>query len=342
MRGFVLVVVALVAAGCSAPAPQTGPPQETPGIITDPTMGLNQTGAHIHDYWQGQPQLQIIGPEAPADESGLGPGFASAESSVRLFQPSSGHVVPQGTAAVAVTVSWTDSPDGLDSYGEVSLWVKTAAQNETTRLGPTDNGQAHTIPTTLADADLPHQLLSAWTFEIRMSPPPGLHLRFKGDIAVEATAVRGLDLPVFPAHPDAWNGATEIGLVQASGQLAYWEDTTDGGSNGFGPPIVYSPISGAIVPANASHVAVQLTWTGPVALDVWYHDATSRTMMVATPTTTASGAATYELPVVPGYDGPYAKQSQWEFTVKPATTGPLRTAWFAEYTLAAQAVRATP
>lgn len=341
MRLPPLLLAALLLAGCSAdPAPE---PAVTagPSVITDPTQGLNDTGAHIHNYWQGQDRLVIIGPDAPADESGLGPGFSSgAELAVRMFQPSSGHVVPQGTSSVEVTFSWTDASDGLDLYGEAAAYVKTAGTNQSELLGPTTNGQTLVLETGLPDADLPHQLLSGWAFELRLAPDPDTGiLRYKGVVAVTVEAVRGLELPVFPAHPDAWNGSTEIPLVDAEGQLSYWEDTGDGGANGMSGPVIFTPASGAIVPANASHVAVTLTWTGPIAIELWYHDATARAMVLATPTSTGAGTASYELSVSEGPDGPYATQSQWEFTVRPAATGPLRTAWTADYTLAATAVR---
>lgn len=348
MRAVVVALLLVTLAGCSSPQPADDPVEVEPSVITDPTMGLNQTGAHIHDYWHGQQRLTIIGEGADADVSGLGPGLAIGvqDEPVRLFQPSSGHVVPQGTASVEVTFSWTDAPDGLDRYGEVSAWVKTAGTNRTERLGAITNGQTLTLETGLPAADLPHQLLSAWAFELRMSADPVTDLlRYKGEPSVEVVAVRGLDLPVFPPHPDHWHGAAEIPLVDAGGQLSYWEDTGDGGPNGMSGPIVFTPASGAIVPGNSSHVLVEVSWSGAVPLQLWYHSATSRTLTlvessVLTGSAAAGTTATYELPIDDGPDGPYATQSQWEFCVKPAANGPLRTAWLEDYTITAAAVKA--
>lgn len=337
-----LFALAVLVAGCSGPAPAPTPIDDGPDVITDPSMGLNQTGAHIHDYWGGKQRLTIIGTDAPADVSGLGPGFSSgATLPVRLFQPSSGHVVPQGTAAVEVTFSWTDAPDGLDQYGEAFAWVKTAGTNQTEDKGTVGNGDTLVLETGLPAADLPHQLLSAWAFELHLSPAPDTGiLRFKGEVTVEVVAVRGLELPVFPPHPDHWRGASEIALVDASGSLAYWEDTGDGGSNGNEGPVVFTPASGAIVPGNASHVAVEVAWTGAFPLELWYHSSAGRTMAVADATEEDGTRLRFELPI-DGPDGPYATQSQWEFTVKPVANGPLRTAWQTEYTITAKAVRAT-
>lgn len=338
-----LFALAVLVAGCSDPAPAPAPAVDEPDVITDPTMGLNQTGAHIHDYWGQKDRLVIIGEGAEPDESGLGPGFASGGPvSVRLFQPSSGHVVPQGTASVEVTFSWTDAADGLDSYGDAYAWVKTAGTNQTEDKGLIGNGETLVIETGLPAADLPHQLLSAWAFELYLAPAPDTGiLRFKGEVQVEVVAVRGLELPVFPPHPDAWKGATEIQLVDATGSLAYWEDTGDGGSNGNEGPVVFTPASGAIVPGDASHVAVEVTWTGGTGalhLELWAHGSESRDLKVADAVMTGDGIAQYELPIE-GPDGPYATQSQWEFTVKPVAYGPLRTAWSVDYTITATAIK---
>ena len=342
VRSAPILLAVVLLAGCSDP-PAPDVPQETgPGVITDPAMGLNQTGAHIHDYWGGKDRLVIVGDDAPADESGLGPGFATAgDIAVREFRPSSGHVVPQGTASVEVTFSWTDAEDGLDQYSAPTAYVKTAGTNATERLGETENGGTLILETGLPAADLPHKLLSAWAFELRMSAAEDTGiLRFKGVVSLHVEAVRGLELPVFPAHPDHWDGGTEIQLIDAVGQLAYWEDTGDGGSNGMSGPVVFTPTSGAIVPGNASHVAVVVTYTGQVAVELWYHSATARVVAVAEPATSEPGRITYELPAHDGADGPYATQSQWEFTVKPVANGPLRTAWLTDYTMEARAVKA--
>lgn len=336
-----LLVPALLLAGCaSSPAP-AAPVEDAPGIITDPTMGLNQTGAHIHDYWKGLDRLVIIGDGAAGDETGLGPGFASGNDiPVRMFQPASGHVVPQGTARVEVTFAWTDASDGLDMYGSPTVYVKTAANNATQLLGATENGQTLMLETDLPAADLPHQSLSAWAFELRMSAAPDTGvLRFKGEVQVQVEAVRGLDLPVFPAHPDPWKGANELPLLNGTGQLAYFEDLGDGGCNGMACPVVFTPTSGAIVPGNASLVRVTVTYTGPLAPELRYHGSDSRTMAAPGSFTGQPGLLIYDLPVEKNGDGPYASQSQWEFTVVPSAAGPLRTGWFVDYTITATAVQ---
>jgi hypothetical protein len=335
-----LVVVALLLAGCSS-TPVAEPVEEGPILVTRPDDFANATapGSHIHDYWGGRDRLTVVELTHPGgDEPGTGPGFASGQDvEVRSFRPASGHVVPQGTAAVEVTFTWTD--DELDSYAAPTLWMKTAGQNATGSVGPVVNGEPKALEVGAPAADLPHQLLSAWVFELRMSSPDPMPLRFKGAVTLKVDAVRGLPLPVYPPHPDHWQGQTELPLLSASGQLSYVEDLGDGGCNGMSCPQVFGPESGSIVPTDAYMVRARVTTGGQQALELHYHSGLQREFTVAKPTREEPGLTIYEILVERGGDGPYATQSQWEFTVVPAANGPLRTAWMADYTLDAVAVK---
>lgn len=343
MRSALLVPVLLIAslAGCADDAPAPEPEAAAPDVITDPTMGLNDTGAHIHDYWGGGDRVTVVDATHPGgDEPGTGPGLASGQDVVvRTFQPEPGDVVPQGTVAMEVTLSWVE--DELDSYTAPSLWLKTAGTNATTEVAQVENGVPVTLEANAPDADLPHQVLSAWLFELRMGSPDPAPLRFKGAVTLKAEALRGDEpLPLFPAHPDRWNGTNELPLLQAGGQLSYWQDTGDGGCNGLSCPQVLRPASGAIVPHDAAYVRVELTVDSPttIALQLLYHTALAREFDTVAGES-AGGTVTFQLPLLDGGDGPYATQSQWEFTVVPAETGAVRTAWFADYTITATAVK---
>lgn len=330
----------LVLSGCAG-APVDDPAIEEPTVITRPDDFANATadGSHIHDYWGGQDRLTVVDlTHAGGGEEGTGPGFASGQDIVvRAFQPDSGHVVPQGTAAVEVTFTW--QPDDLDSFSDPVLWLKTAGQNATEEVAELESGKAVTIETGAPDADLPHQLLSAWLFELRMSSPDPAPLRFKGSVTLKVDAIRGLPLPVYPPHPDHWQGQAELPLVDVAGQLSYFEDTGDAGCNGFSCPQVFRPDSGRIVPTDAYMVRAIVTYTGARPLELQYHSGLEREFMAARPISDDGGEQVYELIVDHGGDGPYATQSQWEFTVVPTMAGPLRTAWAADYTLTAVAVK---
>jgi hypothetical protein len=335
-----LPLAVLVLSGCTAPAADD-PVATAPVVITRPDDFANATspGAHIHDYWGGKGRLTVVDLTHPGgDAPGTGPGFATGpDVVVREFRPESGHVVPQGTSAVEVTFTWTDEP--LDAYAEPVLWLKTAAQNATEEVAAVTNGQPVTLETGLPDADLPHQLLSAWLFELRMSSPEPAPLRFKGSVTLTVVAIRGLELPVFPPHRDFWGGATELPLVEGAGQLSYLEDLGDGGCNGMSCPQVFRPASGLVVPQDAYLVRATLTYAGPWELELHYHSGLEREFHRADPVQREAGRHTFEILVDGGGDGPYATQSQWEFTVLPPSVGPVRSAWMSDYTLDAVAVR---
>lgn len=343
MRSWLAVAIFLALAGCSSPSPDPAPTETGPSVITAPDQGLNDTAAHIHDYWRGGDRLTIVDAMHPGgDEPGTGPGFANGESiEVRSFQPESQAVVPQGTAFLEVTFTWTDAD--LDSYRDPVLWLKTAAQDATTAAGPVVSGEILNVSVTADDADLPHQLLSAWIFELRMSSPEPMPLRFKGAVELKVEALRGRELPVFPAHPDAWKGATELPLIEAAWSLSYFEDLGDGGCNGAQCPQIHRPPVGQLVPHNASAVRVtfESNGVGPAGsnLRFLYHSGLAREFQGADGDIRPGVVTTLEIPVDGGGDGPYAKQSQWEFTVIPSSTGPLTTAWNAEYSFSAVVIR---
>jgi hypothetical protein len=302
-------------------------------------MNATAPGSHVHDYWGGQDRLTVVNATHPGGgEQGTGPGFASGtDIVVRSFQPGAGHVVPQGTAAVEVTFAWTDAQ--LDSYRDPVLWMKTAGQNATEKVGPVANGKPLRVEEGAPAADLPHQSLSAWVFELRMSSPDPMPLRFKGAVALRVDAIRGLPLPVYPPHPDAWKGATALPLLNGSGQLSYLEDVGDAGCDGASCPQVFRPGSGRIVPFDATLVHVEVTYGGPRAVELWYHSGLERAFQRAEPAQRDPGHDVYELEVAGGGDGPYATQSQWEFTVLPPSVGPVRSGWATDYSLKAVATR---
>jgi hypothetical protein len=341
-----LVVCVLALSGCTQSAPQDKNPQAGPSVITAPGDLLNDTGAHIHDYWRGANRLVVLDSTHPGgDRPGTGPGFANGRDIVvRSFQPASGDVVPQGTSAVEITVSWKNAD--LDSYTNPTLWFKSAAENASTSKGAVKSGEAIVVNVTANDADLPHQMLSAWLFELRMASPDPMPLRFKGSVTMKVEAIRGLPLPVFPPHPDLWKGESELPLMEGSGSLSYFEDLTDGGCNGAACPKIFRPAPGFLVPHNASRVRVDLEANGNV--DFFYRDGRSREFKGENVVASASpgiSKRTIMIPVDGGGDGPYAKQSLWEFTVRaqqpPAVSG-VRAAVDVDYSFTATVLRDTP
>lgn len=330
-----LLLAALLLAGCSSGPAPSSTTTTSATVVTDPAAAVNASdGSHIHDYWGGRDRLTFIDATHPGgDEPGTGPGFATgSEVVVRSFQPDPGNVVPQGTASVEVTLSWT--PDSLDSYRDPVLWLKTAGTNATEQVAVLENGVPVTVETGAPDADLPHQLVSAWLFELRMSSPDPMPLRFKGAVSLKADAIRGLPLPVYPPHPDPWNGSTELPLFAASGSLSYFEDLGDQGCNGADCPVILRPDLGHIVPADATAVQLDVTWSNPAFTpQLLYHDALSRDFVAARTPSPQGTLYAFDIPVDGKGDSPYAAQSLWEFKLVPQPIGPLRTAWAVDYSV---------
>jgi hypothetical protein len=314
-----LALSALLLAGCSSAPPPSAPSQSVTTFTDPAAVAANATGAHFHDYWHGQRQLLVLEASHPGGTAeGAGPGLAGGASvPVMRFRPESGSVVPQGAASVEVTLSWADAPG--DSYARPELWIKTAATNETRLVAAIHDGETVSVPSTNADDDLPHQLLSAWVFELRMSSPDPMPLRFKGSVSARAEAVRGLDIPLYPVHPDRWENQTVLPLLEANGELQYAEDPVDHGCNGSACPRALVPDDGRIVPYDAGHVEAVLESDGVPGLVLAWHGGGSRDFAAAEPDAQQGNVRHYTLPI-DGGDGPYAVQSQWEFTVLPAPT----------------------
>ncbi|HLF16008.1 MAG TPA: hypothetical protein VI796_01050 [Candidatus Thermoplasmatota archaeon] len=338
---LLLALAAALLAGCSGGGASGPTAEPTPALVTDPAdFGDSTAVPHIHDYWHGGDRLVVLNVSHPGgQEEGAGPGLAAGEAvPVMAFRPAGGDVVPQGTAVVEVTVSWTDAAG--DQHRDPELWVKSAADNATRAVGPIENGARVVVSAVAADADLPHQQLSAWVFELRMSSPDPLPLRFKGSVTMEAEAVRGLELPVFPAHPDRWGGEETMPLVAYDGLLEYAEDPIDHGCNGSACPTPVAPDSGRIVPRDATYVVVVLdTQAGGTPVDLFTHSAAIREFTLRDPTEGSGDLRTYRIPVATEGDGPYALQSQWAFLVLPSPDLPFEAAANVAYTLTATVTR---
>ncbi|MES2155773.1 MAG: hypothetical protein V4510_11615 [bacterium] len=327
-----LAISIVLLAGCTS-SPDVAPNDGGVIVVDSP---FNRTadqnaGPHLHDYWGGAHRLTI------ADTDVLAPGylwFGDTSISVATLRPDPGHVVPQGTGWVNVTVSWTDDPQAIppNTYTNVQLVVKTAGDNVgRVRANLTSSPTTVSLPTNLTDADLPHQVLSAWQFDLFMAPTyvaggtPAQQpeAAFTGNVHFLVTADRTLPIPLFPGHPDQWQNRTEIKMFSASGHLFYDGDPTTNNWRCYGGcPIVYHPDDKVVVPIDANHVVIKLglSGTSPTKLGIKYHGADSRTFAKAVVGQDTTTMRTYTVDVGIAGDGPYAKQSQWE--IVPYIEGP--------------------
>lgn len=334
-----LVVLALLVAGCaSEPAAPAAVPEE-PLLVTEANDAESLTDeafrmqAHQHDYWGGAERLTVLEATRPDQTFFVAPFWG-----VTLV-PEPGQVVPQGTSRVEVTVSWTDGT--AKHYTAPELWVRTAADHEPVLVGPVEQGQTLVLDATLAHADLPHQTLSAWRFEWRIRPGPGSLIWWDGEVNMKAVAVRGLEIPVYPPHPDLWDGAESRDLLDGGQSFGFWRgDPVDGG-NCYGQcPEIHRPGDGLVVPYDATTVEVVFEQSSESVTEMGlrFHAADTREFTVLEPAETQGAARVYRIPVTTGMgDSPYATQSLWEFApfVQDATHS-LKTG---SYTLTARVLR---
>lgn len=283
----------------------------------------NTTGSHVHDYWHGASELVVIDGRALSTWNNIGGASATWR---RYFVPADEVVVPQGTSKLIVTVDWAD--EAPNSYGDVSLWVKPANTVTYRFVSEVQRGSVIEVPVAINEADLPHNVLSAWEFAVQYNGTSNPYNLFIGTTDLNVTAHRGYDLVPFPAHPDQWKGQTELEFVNATGNM-----TTIGYTSSGDLPARIRPLDGVLVPASASHVSVQLRTTSefPVGrLELSFHGADTREYTVLEPERTEANIAYFDIPMEPGLgDGPYGNASLWEFRLYvPSPLSPTDPSYF--------------
>lgn len=331
-RGLVLAVCVLALstalAGCTGSTSQ-GPAvgeQNDSGVVTRPddySYLDNVTGAdrwHVHDYWEGEDRRVVL---ERSDTCGCTWG-GDEPIQVADVRGDTGEVVPQGASRVEVTVSWETT--GTSTYAPPELWVRTAADDEPQMVQTVENGETVTLETTNDMNDLPHQVLSAWVFQLRAVRDDGvLPMHWDGETTFHVEAFRGLDIPAFPPHPDLWDGADELVVLDQTRTTLYRGNPENGNWAVFmgEAPWPHTPQQGAVVPFDAGRVAVSITRTdsvpdNPTRGGLSTHGADTREFVRPQPESDDGTTRIYDVPVtnVMG-DGPYALQSLWEFAVHP-------------------------
>lgn len=326
--GLLLVTVlacAALLAGCSNPASEDGE-SSTITTITDPNAGRTDPsmGEHLHDYWGGKHTLRVVDDVIPSGVT----WFATTPISVATIRPEPGTVVPQGAGWVNITVSWVEDNSQVlpNRYEQPELWVKSAADNELVlRAEATDNPFTLAMPIGDAMADLPHQVLSGWQFDLYMlgtaSTPGERWLQFSGEVTFTVTTDHTRNITLYPGHPDRWDGTTEIPLFSGGGSMSYTGDPTTNQWSCFnGCPIVHTPEDGVVVPWDADHVTVVIEQTNnpPFRMGLKFHGADTFEYTAPQASPDSMTSHTYVIPVGATGDGPYARQSQWEFVAYPA------------------------
>jgi hypothetical protein len=340
-------LLAALVAGCSSAPPGHAAPDPGVILVTSPDdyAYLNQTDPwskpHLHDYWGAATVKALVDldDEWHADLFALGGYFANG------YYPADGDVVPQGTGNLTVTVTFQEGVG--DRHGQPVLWYRSAAmqhvREEAIPIPP--DGSPITIPVGPDEADLPHVSLSGWFFEVGVPAEEGTGLgRFDGTMHLHVDAHRGRPIPLFPGHPDAWQGRSEIALFSGDGTTAAQTNEQNGLCTPLPPmttcPKRWRPDNGTTVPYDASYVEVRLTpHVSPRGLTLAYHGADTRALTTVEPDEQAGGVQVYRIPVLGKGDSPYAKQSLWEF-VAVGQGG--RTVEWGTYSISASALKEQP
>lgn len=347
MRVSWVAVFMLLLSGCTDPPTPSAPTEPDPCLVVRPddtscdAASTMDARPHLHDYWAGQDRLVLL--EQTHDSP---VGFAGGPIAASRFRPEPGDVVPQGTARVEVTLTWTTQPD--DHMGGFHVAVKSAATNDFVDLGPAEAGVPVAMATTHGDNDLPHQVVSNWLFDAVVQPGSSGIVHYWGQVTLKVEVVRGLDIPLYPGHPDRWQGRDEVALVDETLDVSYYQGDPESTFYSCGSQAgcfrSLRPADGAIVPTDAAAVLVELAWTNapPFSIGLRWHAADAIEFQDGAPGSEAAGHRTYVLPVsgVMG-DGPYATQSLWEFL--PVIEGPVAHGVYSgQVTIRATAVRTLP
>lgn len=319
--GSVLLISSLFLSGCTFGPEETDPDTSAsdPVLHTSPDDLGNATDSgrsHIHDYWNGLDRFYVF------DETFDLPGCSACGRGAPFFrfEPPAQAFFPQGTRWVNLTVEWSTSDTSY--FGDTTLWVETAADLEPQKIGPMASGDTVTIEiTNNTQNDLPHEILSNWAFEVRVGEGvPLLNVwRASGTGRVAAEVARGLPLPVFPPHPDRWNGTNEIELFDQTdaAEPYYYGNPVNGqsGINWLGP---HKPDNGTVVPHDMDHVEVVVTYEDDalIPFTLAFHGGESRDWTLIEPGDTDGQMARYVITPHQGRpDGPYLQQSNWVFEI---------------------------
>lgn len=318
------------AAPAAAPSPAvlvTRPDDAT--ALTEPTG----PGWHLHDYWNGEDRYTALDAQTETTYRCSG-----CDAMTLGFRGDTNQIVPLGTSAIEVTATWTD--EGEARHGVPELWVKAADEHEPRLVGALQSGAPFTFNTTNEHADPPHQVLSRWVFEVRF-PAVGDEGYYSGKVRVYAEAIRGLEIPLFPPHPDLWKGQTEIVLFEESVGPILQQEEDGSTSCWMGCLSTHVPGDGVVVPYDAAEVVVTLGYQPglPAGLGLRAHGGDTWEMQdeegQAAPLSTV-----FHVPVTAQTaDSPYARQSLWEFRVWLDEPTPTR-AFAGGYTIQAVAVKA--
>lgn len=340
LLGTTIVFFVLALAGCvGSPEPQTAsdtPMEAAPSAPTPPdsaTRTPKAEQAHVHDYWDGETSAVLLDEKVPVmvfhnhllDEPpreqhthGCDETLASdSQGGSRKFSLPPGKIVLPGTATLDFMFGWNDP-----TVTGLRLIYRPANAHDFVDGGLVENGKAMQVALTPAMADAGHTTRTKWAFFLCASSSAPLAFA-QGDISSNILALRAVELPADPPHPDAWNGATSIRIAELERSVEAIAALNKGQDAWVQVPHEH----GSIVPVGTEAVTVNVTLqaTGPAesldpsAVMVYYRDASVPEWVYTTANLSSSegGLLSYGIPVDHDQvDGVYAEESSWDIWIR--------------------------
>ncbi|MFA5861357.1 MAG: hypothetical protein WDA16_06635 [Candidatus Thermoplasmatota archaeon] len=310
------------------PSTQT-PSQAAPGAA--PGLGDQ---AHVHDYWEGASSVVLINQavvvmvahnhqfdEPPREQHTHGCDetlvSTSQGGSVKFGLPS-GKIVLPGTERLEFLMDWSDA-----SVTGLRLKYRPVGMHDYLDGGLVEKGKVMRLPLTLQMADAGHATRSAWGFFLCAAGPSPVNFA-EGAIQVNLMAMRGETLPLDPAHPDLWAGATHLTLANVTFTPSGVTVLNKGDAAWLHVPLP----RGTIVPGGTTRIVTHIhaedaTPTAslrPADYLLYYQDSTVPDWIYRIANRTSeTGMLAFELPVAHDMvDGVYARESNWDFWVRIA------------------------
>ncbi|HEX2022149.1 MAG TPA: hypothetical protein VHH36_05510, partial [Candidatus Thermoplasmatota archaeon] len=240
-----------------------------------------------------------------------------------LWNLPDGQIVYEGTGAVEITASWSDP-----RVTGIGFIYRSAESPDYKAGGSLPNGEAFVLPITPMMTDMPHAKVSRWQFGFGPDSSPGAVM---GPFNLRVDIVRANDIMVFPAHPDFWQGAHNLTLMDADHSAhvdSYAKRSLQPATQGnFSEDLQKFPKP---VPMETKAITFTVNVTSATStpgevshFQLFYHGADSTVLLrcPSKPIASIPGTLTWTVPsTMEMSDSPYSPESQWQFLVEPKVT----------------------
>lgn len=343
VASVVLLLLGPALAGCLGNSGGTDPAGAPEAGSDDAT--IQRTGApggetplsarpHSHDYYWGEnSELTLLETTVPImvwhnhlfDEPpreqhthGCEETLASTSQggSVKFSLPRD-QIVPPGAGLLEATFRW-DAPTLMG----LRFLYRPPNEHDFVNAGPVVNGEVLRLPLTPEMADAGHATRTQWAFFLCAESSQPVDLA-QGDVDVTLVVHHAAEVPLEPAHPDHWDGATTILLAKQD-----WSGEAVSALNkGDDAWISVALPHGTVVPPSTGTVWANVTFssTGPEStvdpgtVLLYYRDSTVAEWVYRIAQPVSSGAGRLEFAISLDEDmsdGVYAHESNWDFWLR--------------------------